>query len=279
MGEIVGEEDLTGHLFYLVDAFVDGPFTGNPAGVCIVDEEKSASWMQAVATEINQAETAFLSKRASGGWNLRWFTPSVEVNLCGHATLASAHALWQHAGEDTAVLEFHTRSGLLKASREGERILLDFPADPPTPLAQVPQALISFLGVPPQWYGAGKDDVVAVLASADQVRNLKRNDALVASFTQRGLIVTAPGDQPGLDMVSRFFAPNAGIPEDPVTGAAHCLLAVYWGQRLGKTRLEALQASKRTGRLTLEWADDRVYLSGKTRTTLIGEFLGREFHG
>src|SRR5690606_29191365 len=129
--------------------------------------------------------------------------------------------------------------------------------------AQFPEALISFLGTSPEWYGGGKDDVVAVLASADQVRALKPNDALVAAFTRRGLIVTAPSDEPGLDMVSRFFAPNAGIPEDPVTGAAHCLLAVYWGQRLGKTRLEALQASKRTGRLALEWADDRVYLSGK----------------
>lgn len=278
MGEIV-EEELSGYPFYLVDAFVGGPFTGNPAGVCVVDEEKSAGWMQAVAAEINQAETAFLTRRASDGWNLRWFTPSVEVNLCGHATLAAAHALWQHAGECAGALEFHTRSGLLKASRDGERIRLDFPADPPTEVAQIPEALTSFLGEEPQWYGAGKDDVVAVLASADHVRNLRPNDALVAAFTRRGLIVTAPGDEPGLDMVSRFFAPNAGIPEDSVTGAAHCLLAVYWGQRLGKTRLEALQASQRTGRLALELADDRVYLSGKTRTALIGKFYGGEFHG
>jgi PhzF family phenazine biosynthesis protein len=259
----------------LVDAFIDQPFSGNPAGVCILDKEQPASWMQQVALEMNQAETAFVHKRVDGSWDLRWFTPQVEVNLCGHATLAAAHALWQHAGETAAILEFHTLSGRLTATRIGDQIQLDFPADFPQSVAAVPPALLQILGGHPHWFGQGRDDLIAVLDSAEAVRNFVPNAEQIASFTTRGLILSAPGDAgSGLDMVSRFFAPKVGINEDPVTGSAHCLLACYWGNRLDKTHLRAQQASPRGGLLTLDWKDDRVLLSGKARTMLTGDFYG-----
>lgn len=260
---------------YLVDAFVDQPFSGNPAGVCIVDQEPPAGWMQNVALEMNQAETAFVHKRADGSWDLRWFTPQVEVSLCGHATLAAAHALWLHAGETVATLEFHTLSGRLAATRIGDEIQLDFPSDFPQFIAEVPPVLLQLLGGQPQWFGQGRDDLIAVVDSADAVRNFVPNAEQIASFTSRGLILTAPGDAgSGLDMVSRFFAPKVGINEDPVTGSAHCLLAYYWGHHLGKTHLRAQQASPRGGLLTLDWQGERVLLCGKARTMLSGEFQG-----
>lgn len=261
------------HPLFLVDAFIDQPFSGNPAGVCVLREEQPASWMQSVALEMNQAETAFLHKRADGSWNLRWFTPQVEVNLCGHATLAAAHALWQHAGETAATLEFHTLSGLLTATQIGDEIQLDFPADFPQSVADVPPALVQLLGGQPHWFGQGREYLLAVVDDADAVRKFVPNSELIAAFTPIGLILTAPGDQ-GVDMVSRFFAPNHGIPEDPVTGSAHCLLACYWGNRLDKTHLRAQQASPRGGLLTLDWQGERVLLSGKARTMLTGEFYG-----
>ena len=260
---------------YLVDAFVDQPFSGNPAGVCILEHDQPASWMQQVALEMNQAETAFVQKRVDGSWNLRWFTPQVEVNLCGHATLAAAHALWQHAAEMAAMLEFHTLSGVLSAQRTGDDIQLNFPADFPQSVAQIPPALVQLLGKQPQWFGQGRDDLIAVLDCADDVRNFVPNAEQIASFTTRGLILTAPGDTgSGLDMVSRFFAPKVGINEDPVTGSAHCLLACYWGNRLDKTLLRAQQASPRSGLLTLELSGERILLSGKARTMLTGGFHG-----
>ncbi len=269
-----------GFPLYLVDAFVstsstDSPFSGNPAGVCILKQEQPASWMQNVALEMNQSETAFVHKRLDGSWNLRWFTPQVEVNLCGHATLAAAHALWQHAGETAPLLTFHTLSGQLTAVRNGDEIQLDFPSDFPQSAPRVPSGLIELLGKQPHWFGTGKDDLIAVLDSADDVRNFVPDVEKIASFTTRGLIITAPGDTgSGLDMVSRFFAPKVGISEDPVTGSAHCMLACYWGNRLDKTRLHAHQASARGGWLTLHLRDDRVLLSGKARTMLTGEFYG-----
>lgn len=270
MDRINDKSQVIAQPFFLVDAFVSGPFTGNPAGVCLLREEKSAAWMQALAAEINQAETAFLLPRADGSWQLRWFTPAIEINLCGHATLASAHALWQHTAANDTTLRFHTHSGLLTAKRQGEMIQLDFPADPPQAEA-APAGLIELLGGEPHWFGRGQEHLIAVLDSAEQVRTLHANYALIARFTPKGLIVTAPSDQPGLDIVSRFFAPNAGIPEDSVTGAAHCILAVYWAERLGKTHLQALQASPRTGLITLDWQGERVLLTGKARTMLKGE--------
>ncbi len=260
---------------YLIDAFIDQPFSGNPAGVCVLNEEQPASWMQKVALEMNQAETAFVHKRADGSWSLRWFTPQVEINLCGHATLAAAHALWQHAGETAATLQFHTLSGVLSAKRLGDEIQLDFPADLPQSVVEIPPVLLQLLGKQPHWFGRGRDDFMAVLDSADAVRNFVPNAEQIASFTTRGLVITAPGDTgSGLDMVSRFFGPKVGINEDPVTGSAHCLLACYWGKRLGKTHLRAQQASPRSGLLTLDWHGGRVLLSGKARTMLTGDFHG-----
>lgn len=270
-----------GYPFYLVDAFVDKPFSGNPAGVCVLPEAKPASWMQQVAGEINQSETAFVWRDQRGGWQLRWFTPITEVDLCGHATLASAHALWEQVGESATTLEFHTHSGLLTASQVGDAIQLNFPADPPKPLPAIPPEMAQALGAEPVWVGEGRYDLVAVLGSAAQVQNLAPDFSLIAAMTRRGLIVTAPGDASAVtaagdpvDMVSRFFAPSAGIDEDPVTGSAHCLLAVYWGDRLDKHHLRAMQASARTGVLMLDWNGDRVLLTGKARTVLTGAFHG-----
>ena len=263
------------HPLLLVDAFIDKPFSGNPAGVCVLREEQPASWMQMVALEMNQAETAFVHKRADGSWNLRWFTPQVEVNLCGHATLAAAHALWQHAGETTATLEFHTLSGRLTATRIGDEIQLDFPADFPQSINQVPPVLLKLLGGQPRWFGKGRDDLIAVLDSADAVRNFVPDAEQIASFTSRGLILTAPGDAgSGLDMVSRFFGPKVGINEDSVTGSAHCALGLYWAERLGKAELVGYQASARGGLVRVRLRDERVRLGGRAVTVLRGELVG-----
>ncbi|MGB3609725.1 MAG: PhzF family phenazine biosynthesis protein [Cellvibrio sp.] len=262
---------------YIVDAFANGPFTGNPAAVCVLQQEKSAEWMQQVAAEMNLSETAFISRvprLGKGGWILRWFTPTTEVNLCGHATLAAAHVLWESGRETEALIDFHTRSGLLGASRQTSGITLDFPADPPAVMAAVPPVLVEALGAQPDWLGQGREDWVAVFNSAEQVRRLQPDFRLLASLPPRGVIATAPGDEPGVDLVSRFFAPRVGINEDPVTGAAHCLLAVYWGRQLDKHRLQARQVSARTGWLTLAVHGDRVQLTGKARITLTGEFHG-----
>ncbi len=259
---------------YLVDAFIDQPFSGNPAGVCLLPEEQAAQWMQQVAMEMNQAETAFVWPKADGSYGLRWFTPQVEVDLCGHATLAAAHALWQEANEQGSIIHFHTRSGVLSAKRIEGEIQLDFPCDQPK-TRELPPELLTYLGKPPVWFGRGRDDLLLVLESAAEVENFIPDLQLINAITERGLIITAPGDTgSGLDMVSRFFAPKVGIVEDPVTGSAHCLLAVYWGYRLGKKLLRARQASSRGGLLTLELQGERVLLSGKTKTMLKGDFYG-----
>jgi PhzF family phenazine biosynthesis protein len=250
---------------YIVDAFTDRPFAGNPAAVCLPDTPPDAAWMQALADEMNLSETAFLRPRAGGDWDLRWFTPAVEVDLCGHATLASAHVLWherQHAGQS---LRFHTRSGWLVATRRGGDITLDLPADPPVPVS-APPGLAAALGAQPEWTGRWPEGYVAVLQHAAQVRKLTPDlAALMAAGIQR-LIVTAPGDRPDQDFVSRFFAPGVGVPEDPVTGSAHCVLAPYWSGRLGRTRLTGFQASRRGGLVGVELSGDRVRLTGQAVT-------------
>lgn len=259
---------------YLIDAFVDQPFSGNPAGVCLLAAEQPAKWMQQVAMEMNQAETAFVWPNSDDSYQLRWFTPQVEVNLCGHATLAAAHALWQHAGIETALLRFHTHSGLLTAARLGEEIQLDFPADQPK-TRELTAEILQLFGKPPTWFGCGRDDLLVVLDSAVGVEKFVPDLNRISAITERGLIITAPGDEgSGLDMVSRFFAPKVGIAEDSVTGSAHCLLAIYWGYRLGKKLLRARQASPRGGLLTLELHGERVLLSGKAKTMLQGDFYG-----
>ena len=256
---------------YQVDAFTSRPFAGNPAAVCLLDRPRDDAWMQQVAAEMNLAETAFLERRADG-WGLRWFTPAVEVDLCGHATLASAHVLWERgAAANGEALRFHTRSGLLQARRRGVEIELDFPAEP-VEAAPAP-GLAAALGVEPRWCGRNRLDLLAELASEAEVRSLAPDFPRLKLATPpgRGVIVTARSATPDYDFVSRFFAPAAGIDEDPVTGSAHCALGPYWMAKLGKSELRAYQASARGGSLGVRVAGDRVFLTGQAVTVLRGE--------
>ncbi|MBO6752190.1 MULTISPECIES: PhzF family phenazine biosynthesis protein [Spongiibacter] len=262
------------HPIYIVDAFVCGPFTGNPAAVCLISGKESAQWMQRVAAEMNLSETAFIWHLQGNEWVLRWFTPRCEVDLCGHATLAAAHTLWQR-GSDHDSIEFHTRSGVLTAKRDGQGIKLDFPADRPEPLSPEAAASVQQLVKDKaQWLGRGRDDALVVFTSAEEVRQFQPDFAQIQALPYRGLLITARGDEEGLDVVSRFFAPTLGIPEDPVTGAAHCLLAPYWCERLGCKTLRGLQASPRTGLVEMALSGQRVTLRGAANTVLVGEFLG-----
>jgi len=252
-----------------VDAFADRAFTGNPAAVCILTEAREEGWMRDVASEMNLSETAFLHPEADG-WRLRWFTPTVEVDLCGHATLATAHVLWEdgHLPADE-VARFHTRSGLLTAKRAAEWIELDFPAKPLLD-EPVPQGLAEALGAAPVYAGRSHFDVLVELASEAEVRALKPDLARIAAVDARGVIVTARGEN-GHDFVSRFFAPRAGVNEDPVTGSAHCVLAPYWAAKLGRAELTGFQASRRGGIVRVRHDGDRVHLGGRAVTTLRGE--------
>ena len=264
--------------FVVVDAFTDRPFAGNPAAVCVMDGPADEAWMKAVAREMNLSETAFLHPEgggASGGrWRLRWLTPTVEVDLCGHATLASAHVLWE-TGRLAADAEarFLSRSGPLGARRKDGRIVLDFPTQAPDPVAP-PDGLARALGAAPVSVARGRTDLMVELASAAAVRELQPDLAALGSLDARGVIVTAAGDQAGIDLVSRFFGPRVGIPEDPVTGSAHTLLGPFWAARLGKQRLVAYQASARGGTLYLQVRGDRIDLGGHAVTVSVGEILG-----
>ncbi|MBM4091731.1 MAG: PhzF family phenazine biosynthesis protein [Planctomycetes bacterium] len=255
-----------------VDAFTDRPFSGNPAAVCLLREPQADDWMQAVAAEMNLSETAFLV-RENDGYRLRWFTPKVEVELCGHATLASAHVLWtEERVPPDKPIHFHTRSGLLKAVRRGSLIELDFPSDPPSDGS--PSAdLLSALGVAAEYVGNGKFDFLVEVASEDAVRSVSPDFARLAQIEVRGVIVTARSSSPEYDFVSRFFAPWAGINEDPVTGSAHCCLAPYWQARLGKSEMTAYQASARGGVVRVRVHGDRVILGGQAVTVLKGSLL------
>ncbi len=209
---------------FQIDAFTDRPFRGNPAAVCLLAEEADDAWMQSVAAEMNLAETAFVRQLAEG-YSLRWFTPEVEVDLCGHATLATAHALWTELGLSPEVpLEFHTRSGLLTCRRNSRLIEMDFPALAVAPADPRPE-LLAALGIDKAWTGRTTFDDVVGVADASLVRTLRPDFRRLADVTTRGVIVTAPVDGPDADFVSRFFAPRVGIDEDPVTGSAHCALA------------------------------------------------------
>jgi PhzF family phenazine biosynthesis protein len=256
---------------YLVDAFTDRPFAGNPAGVCLPPADRDAIWMQFVAAEMNQAETAFLRPRPDGDWDLRWFTPTVEVELCGHATLASAHALWESGRVPAmAAVRFHTQSGMLTCTRRGHRIEMDFPAEPATAV-QSPAEEAFALGAAPKFVGRNRMDMLVVLATEDEVRRLAPDMAQVAKIHARGVIVTARSDRPEYDFVSRFFAPRTGVPEDPVTGSAHCCLGPYWQGVLGKDELIGYQASRRGGVVAVRCAGDRVILGGSAVLTVAGE--------
>jgi len=256
-----------------VDAFTDRPFAGNPAAVCLLPAPRDDGWMQSVAREMNLSETAFLVARPDG-YALRWFTPAVEVALCGHATLASAHVLWEdgHLPSDRQA-RFHTKSGLLTGDRTGEWIELDFPAKREEP-APVPAGLAQALGIAPKYVGRNQFDYLVEVDGEATVRNLTPDHAALAALPVRGVIVTSRGDSRGYDFVSRFFAPGSGVPEDPVTGSAHCALGPYWQARLGKSDFVAYQASPRGGVVRVRVVGDRVKLGGKAVTVLRGELLG-----
>jgi PhzF family phenazine biosynthesis protein len=258
--------------FTQVDAFTDRPFSGNPAAICLLAGPRDAVWMQQVAAEMNLAETAFLVQRRDG-FDLRWFTPTIEVDLCGHATLASAHALWQEGHLKAAeTASFHTRSGLLTARRQSDVIWLDFPATPVSPTPMEPQ-LQRALGAPITYLGRTRFDYVAEVESATALRSLTPDLNLLAQLSVRGVVVTARSDQSEHDFVSRFFAPGSGVPEDPVTGSAHCGLGPFWGSRLKKSELVGYQASSRGGTVLVRLDGDRVHLGGKAVTVLRGELL------
>jgi predicted PhzF superfamily epimerase YddE/YHI9 len=250
-----------------VDAFASEAFKGNPAAVCLLDREREDAWMQSVAAEMNLSETAFLLPR-DDGFSLRWFTPAIEVALCGHATLASAHALWSEQVASDETLRFHTKSGVLTATRAGEWIELDFPATPDQP-SDPPPVLLESLGVANAVYvGRNKFDYLVEVDSEATVRGLDPDHARLRTVPARGVIVTSRSSQ--YDFVSRFFAPGSGIDEDPVTGSAHCCLAPYWASRLGKEEMTAFQASKRGGIVRMRLAGDSVKLGGRAVTVLRG---------
>lgn len=255
-----------------VDAFSDRPFAGNPAAVCVLPEPRSSEWMASVAQEMNLSETAFLVAREDG-WDLRWFTPAVEVDLCGHATLASAHVLWESGAlARDARARFFTRSGVLTADRKGEWIELDFPSRPPAS-APPPEGLAEALGVSILATAMSRGDVVVDVASAAVVRGLAPDFSRLGRVPARGIIVTAKSDSPEYDVVSRFFIPSQGINEDPVTGSAHCCLAPHWAPRLGKTDFVAYQASARGGVVRVGLRGDRVLLGGQAITVLVGDLI------
>jgi PhzF family phenazine biosynthesis protein len=255
-----------------VNAFSDRPFGGNPAAVCLLDGPRSDGWLQGVAAQMNLSETAFLLPQ-NGGWNLRWFTPTVEVDLCGHATLASAHALWQTGRLPAgATARFHTRSGPLSARQRDCVIEMDFPAEPVEPVAPVP-GLAEALGVKLLGTYANRLGYFVEAADAEAVRTLWPDFAALGRLPVRAVTVTAAGDGDGFDFVSRFFAPGCGIAEDPVTGSAHCGLGPFWAKRLGKTELRAFQASPRGGEVGVRVAPPRVLLWGKAVTVWQGEWL------
>lgn len=267
-----------------VDAFTHRPFRGNPAAVCWLEKEADPDWMQSVAAEMNLAETAFV-RRLGADFELRWFTPQVEVDLCGHATLATAHALWS-AGLVPAseVLRFETRSGRLTCTRTedstttggapgGPFIELDFPATPPESISMPPE-LLEVLGVDAADYvGRSRFDYLVVARSEAVVRAARPDYVRLAKYPVRGVIVTGPSDDPAFDFASRFFAPAVGVDEDPVCGSAHCCLAPYWSGGLGKANLMAHQVSAREGILRLKCRGDRVLLGGQAVTVWRGELL------
>ncbi|MHB1133085.1 MAG: PhzF family phenazine biosynthesis protein [Chloroflexota bacterium] len=257
---------------YQVDAFTATPFAGNPAAVCLLSEPKTDDWLQNVACEMNLAETAFLWRRADG-FDLRWFTPVLEVDLCGHATLASAHTLWeQGALPSDEAARFRTRSGLLTCLRVGEWIEMDFPVKPAAPTA-APAGLLEGLGVAARWVGRSQFDYLVEVDSAAIVRACAPDFALLKTVPARGVIVTSAEGAGEFDFVSRFFDPLTGLNEDPVTGSAHCTLAPYWAERLGKSEMRAYQASARGGVVRVRNAGERVFVAGQAVTVLRGELV------
>lgn len=257
---------------FQVDAFTDSPFSGNPAAVCVLPQEGDEGWMQRVANEMNLSETAFLFQQEDG-YNLRWFTPVIEVDLCGHATLASAHILWETgllAPDQEA--RFYTRSGLLTAVRQDNWIQLDFPSEPEDEI-DAPEKLSDALGISPNYVGKNRFDYLIEIESEESIRNLTPNFTVLRTIDSRGFIVTSVADSPEFDFVSRFFAPSFGINEDPVTGSAHCCLGPFWQKKLGKNEFTAYQASARGGIIKVHVAGERVLLAGQAFTVMRGTLI------
>ncbi|REE84409.1 PhzF family phenazine biosynthesis protein [Paenibacillus taihuensis] len=255
----------------LIDAFTSEPFKGNPAAVCLLQEGRNAAWMQRVASEMNQSETAFVVPREDGSYSLRWFTPTVEVDLCGHATMASAHYLWESGHLPTnSQARFHTLSGLLTADLSFEGIMLNFPAEPAVPVT-APEELIQGLGLIPRAVSKNRIDYLVEIDSEDTVRTLQPDFAMLSRVEARGVIVTSKANRGSeYDFVSRAFYPATGCEEDPVTGSAHCALAPYWQRKLRKDDMLAYQASARGGELKLAVVGSRILISGKAVTVLNG---------
>lgn len=257
---------------FQVDAFTDRLFAGNPAVVCLLDHQREDNWMQQVAAEMNLSETAFLLKQ-SDGYNLRWFTPVAEVELCGHATLASAHVLFEigaiPAGGEA---RFHTLSGILTARKLENWIELNFPIQPPEVIA-APEGILTALGIHPVYCGKNGNKYLFEVEGEETVRSLQPDFSRIKNLTKDDIIVTSRAETPGFDFVSRFFAPGIGVDEDPVTGSAHCLLAPYWQSRLGKTAFTAYQASARGGVLRVRMTGDRTFISGQAVTVFKAELI------
>jgi PhzF family phenazine biosynthesis protein len=262
----------------LVDAFTDRAFAGNPAAVCLLPQWRDDRWLQSLAAEMKQSETAYLVPNADG-FDLRWFTPAVEVDLCGHATLASAHALWeQGVAVANAPIRFATRSGTLTASRREGQIDLDFPLNAEEKV-EPPADLLPALGIEAQYVGKSRFDYLIEVESEAVLRKISPDFRRLAQAPVRGTIVTSRSSDPRFDFVSRFFAPACGIDEDPVTGSAHCCLAGYWQKRLGKTEFTAYQASPRGGVVRLRVINDRVILGGHAVTVAKGELTPGALEG
>lgn len=260
--------------FHLVDAFTSEPFAGNPAAVYILERWPDDAWLQRVAREMNQSETAYLVKNADG-FDLRWFTPLIEVDLCGHATLASAHVLWSaDYAQSMLPIHFATRSGVLTAKLVSGQIELDFPLLPEQPIA-TPPGLSAALGVQPVYVGQSRHDLVVEVAAESEVRQARPDMSRLAAVATRGVILTARSSDPKYDFVSRFFAPAAGVPEDPATGSAHCCLAAFWQPRLQNDSFQAFQASPRGGILSVRIVGGRAILGGSAVTVARGELLAQ----
>lgn len=253
---------------YQIDAFSDKVFRGNPAAVCILNEWLDESTMQLIAAENNLAETAFVVSQDKN-FAIRWFTPEVEVDLCGHATLAAAYVLYKYHHIESAQIIFNTQnSGKLKVRKAGDKLELDFPADS-IKKVEAPKGLIKAMGIKPIETYKGKTDYLLIYDSLHAIETLAPDFNQLMKIDARGIIISAKGDN--VDFVSRFFAPQVGVNEDPVTGSAHTTLTPYWANKLNKTVLKARQISKRKGELDCEWDGDRVKISGKAITYLIGE--------
>ncbi|NHF74577.1 PhzF family phenazine biosynthesis protein [Paracoccus xiamenensis] len=256
---------------FQVDAFTDRPFAGNPAAVLVLDDWLSDDLMLSIAQENNLAETAFTRPRPDGGWDLRWCTPAMEVDFCGHATLATAHILFTEH-DAPGPLVFHTRIGTLQVSRAEAGYQLDLPSLPPEPLDALPPEAASSFATPPRRIFRNFENLFAELDSADAIRSFQPDLAALSGLGREGLVITARGEDRA-DFISRYFVPGAGIPEDPVTGSIHSTLVPYWAERLGRDRLTAFQASARGGWLGCELAGDRVILTGQAVTFMEGRIF------